>query len=335
MINKKALLFREIALWVIALILLSLILGFLFGLPFLKWINYLPGQEESEEDLYVGVGSDYYVGDDSLVGGSESCLNQIGEISSKTGGVWRGVFEELHLANDERMILVGDNPPYFKISGHVIDGAEIYVGNLEEVIARVNEDEIEFNSKIFEADSQIRWMIWNDVFSKLPFSERGKFERSVEKLDSAKVFELRVCKEGDGGRNMEEMWPGGKIKELEGTVRGSRVDLHPYIEKTDEVLFIHLKEDKKHEGYFWIKKRKHGFFRGLLPEAFDPTIGVLFRDGSVWINRDHIRFMGNDVEVYLKKGLDTNFNIVEYSDAKFAQTNLYISNGDLEKVFKK
>ena len=273
--NKKGIVMSEIALWILALFLLILLLMFLFDLPFLRWINFLPDKPEGGDDVVGDVGVDPFLG------GSQNCKEEIGALAASTAGMWSKFGEAIRLKDDERGIIIdGDQTAFFWKESSL--GGDIYV--VEDVkIGRVVNGIINIDKDAFDDTSRIGWKIWKSYLANSPASEKENFFEQMKKLNGAEMVRgLLICFNGDEREEIEiKVWPEVKLE----------VDQY----SSSENVFIKYLDYPELKNYninslFLEKRNDHFVIKGKNPwYKFDKTFGLLFKDGSIWIRQVYLK----------------------------------------------
>jgi hypothetical protein len=330
--NKKGIVMREVALWVLALFLLILLLMFLFDLPFLRWINFLPDKPGGGDDV---VGD---VGNDPFIGVSQFCKEEVGSLAANTGGMLRKFGEAIRLKNDERGIIIdGAQTAFFWKESSL--GGSIYV--IKDVkIGRVVNGVIDIDKDAFDDTSRIGWKIWeNYLVNSLP-SERESFFEQMNKLNGAEMVRgLLICFNGDEREEIEvKVWPEKKLK----------VDKYSSSENVF-IKYLDYSELKNYDiNYLVLEKRNdHFIIKGKNPwYQFDKTFGLLFRDGSIWIRQVYLKENKIISEKYRSDfEYERDYKITNTKrpvptipednlSIYFAKTNIFVEESNLVVYFK-
>jgi hypothetical protein len=324
--NKSGILWREVALWIIAFVLIFFLISFLIGLPFLKWISFLPG------DSFDGIEDEFVEEDEEVIPSQDDC-EVIGRLSEKSEG-WIGSWAPfVDRDQDKRQIILNNNlgtPLY--ITGYNLENAEIYVNGInlgywksnEIKIGEIDNYVIYFENYLFNGNSLLWFKLWFNVFSRYSFSKQGDFKNYIVQLEGARINnQLQFCKgdfsEGFEERDFTKMNVQGVFDK----------DQHFYFDSNSNRYLNNLNEKYFYTKakYFYLDK-DDGFAWIYAKQSWsDNVIGILFRDGSVWIDED--------LEEYFD-GLEFNDNLFvnEYKLLKgFLETNLLVSEDDLRKYF--
>ncbi len=304
--NTKGIVWREIALWIMAIILVIVILMFLMNLPFLRWVGYLPGDEEKNDSLDERVDLD-----EETVSNLCPKEKRVARLSQESGGNVGGVFS---LGGDERQIIFNDGETLLYISGDNLESAKIYVAGFDEQVGSVANGKIYFEGALFNESSDLRANLWFEIFSKLPYIYQEEFNEWVIGLEGAEILDLEtICGDENGAQIENKFERGEKINEDE--LR------ELFKERTDYKEFLTEKE----EGIAWY------WYDGWISNDY---FAVLFRDGSVWVKEDYVNsFRIENLDFGLYRGMG-NFNGVEdYGESDYFQTNLYVNEDDLGDFF--
>jgi hypothetical protein len=313
--NKKGdIAWSQMALWIIAVVLIIILVMFLIDLPFLRWINYLPGLDEDGGDQEVDKPVEVTSEADSV-----SC-DKVGELSSDSGGTIENL---VNWQGDWRAIIVDGEESLFYIKGNSLDNAKIYFADYKKPVGSVFNNAIHFEGDLFDERSKLRRELWFDFFSRHPYSYQEDFNENILELEGAKIVGLGICGVENNARFENEF---ERIEEV--FISQDLIGI-PYVDqKIEGIDKFYLQ--KKSKGYAWIRASD---------SLIDSYVGILFMDGSVWIdeyysNRYFAEKLNDQVSLKWSFFAIKSFTgVYDYEEGDIFQTNLYVDEDDLRKFF--